>query len=84
MKRLGRWECTVLGHAGWVVGAKAMKGAPQDTPGEEVRRGYARGRIRALVHSCGSGDITVEASHILNKERRSAENELFQKSPMEG
>jgi len=77
------WECTVLDHAGWVAGARAMRGAPHDTPGEKFRRGYARGRIRALVHSCRSGAINVEASHI-PKERGSAENEPFQKGPMEG
>ena len=72
-----------MGRAVWLVGAEAMKGAPQETPREKVRRGYARGRIRTLVHSCGSGDIIVDASHI-PKERRSAENEPFQKGPMEG
>ncbi len=54
----------MLSHAGLVIEAGAMKGAPRDTLGEEVRRGYVHGRIRALVYSCGSGDIVVEASSI--------------------
>ena len=43
----------------WVFKAELMERAPRDTPGEELCRGYVRGWIRALVHSCGSGDITV-------------------------
>ena len=73
----------VLGHVGWAVGAKTIRGAPRGTPGEEVRRGYARDRVRALVHSCGSGDVVVEAPFI-PKERKSAEYEPFQKGYVEG
>jgi hypothetical protein len=73
----------VLGHTGWAVGAEVIRGAPRVTLGEEVRRDYARDRVRVLVQSCGSGDVVVEAP-LIPKERRSAENELFQKGSAEG
>ena len=73
----------VLGHADWVVGAEAIRGASQEIPGEEVRRGYARCWVRALVHSYGSGDVVVEALFI-PEERGSAEYEPFQKGSVEG
>ena len=58
----------VLGHTGSAVGAGAIRGAPRETPGEEICRGYARGGVRALVCSCGSGDVALEAS-LIPKER---------------
>ncbi len=50
---------------------------------EQVRRGYARGEVRALVYSCESGDVVVEAPFI-PKEIGSAEYESFQKGSVEG
>ena len=66
-----------------MVGAEAIRRAPREPFGKEDRRGYARGEVRALVCSCGSGDVVVEAPFI-PKEGGGAEYEPFQKVSVEG